>query len=921
MRNYLITLLLSLGWMAIYAQSGDSYFENKDYYNAARYYEDEVANDPSKYFNLAKSYYALDQYEKSASAMEKYKDEYSDADILYARKFIELLRRDDDDIELRAITSVNSTNSEIIPVISKDGKRLYFSGEDRQGGVGGWDLYYADQNTDGTWATPVNFEVFNTKSHEGVMGVNSEQDVMILFGNYPGSFGDGDLFYSVKEDETWSFPCNLGGTVNTEHWESQASLSASGKYIVFVSDRPGGQGSYDLYVTSLSSEGWSTPINLKGINTTALEASPFLAGDDETLYFSSSGHFSVGGEDLFVSKRLDDSWENWSEPVNMGKGINTLNSDRYLAVPSTGTRGYIAAQNKFGTNENEDLYEFILPPRLRPETLINVKGIVTNEDAKGVPVIIRYFDQESGDELGLAVSSAEDGSYALSLPAFKKYDVIVDMKGYLYYDTELDLIDLSQYYPAKSFKEIVGTRFNDLKQSEGNFQGFTEDFGNYLALDRTGDMQQNFDDLLKLTTKYDLESETVRKLLQEAKYAYLLELEKQREVTQDHEVNEIQVGATFNVENLFFDFGKATLREESKQELDRLYDIMDKSEIVVEFGGHSDNVGTDETNLQLSQARVSSVKSYLVDKGIDSRRITAVGYGETQPIADNATEGGRQKNRRVELKITSLSLEREGQDEITGDESVTGVNADLGALAELKDEIDIKAMFREAALKGGLPAGSDCGKNIDDLYVSNDNTTYLGNRTNSGSKTRNRISAEKLDKSNYVFKGFNAHIQNYGFDNIDGTSWGVGARFMNDELREIYGNFYFANPDGIDGMANLGILYAVQLYDIFNIPINIHFGADALGFKPAQNDDPERPDPRWFLNIPVGLRYVHNINDIYIGPEVFYNINVLKSDAFTESPGYFSLGVNARWKLFHGGVFLNSGNVVNFLGVRAGVSF
>ncbi|MDW3194556.1 MAG: OmpA family protein [Cytophagales bacterium] len=923
MKHYIFTAcIMLLGLTFAAAQDGNSYFENKDYYNAARYYESEVRNDASKYLNLSKSYFALKEFDKAISAMEKYKDEYSGADIIYARKYIELLKRQDEDIELRSIDNINTDKLEYYPVVSKDGSRLYFTGSDRDDGKGGEDLFYTNRLDDGNWGNPINFDVLNTTTHEGLLGINADQDVVILFGNYPGSFGGGDLFYSVKEEETWTFPCNLGGSVNTDDWEAQASLSGSGKYLLFVSDRAGGKGGTDLYMTTIGSEGWSVPINLSGINTPEGEYSPYLAADDETLYFSSSGYFSFGSQDLFVTRRLDDTWENWSEPINMGKEINTLDSDRYLAIPSSGTRGYIGAYDQTSITKNRNIYEFILPPSLRPETFINVKGTVVNEKAKGVPVIIRYYDHETKEEVGLTVSDENDGSYALSLPAYKRYDVIVDMKGYLYYDTDLDLNDLSKYYPIRSFEEIVGDKFAQLQTSESNYKAFNRSFNVHLSATTEGDMLQNFDDFIKLTDSYDLESEKVRQLLREAKYAYLLELENQRTITQDHEVQAIEVGASFNVDNLFFDFGKATLREESKTELNHLYDIMEKSEIVIEFGGHTDNVGSDEANQQLSQARVNSVRNYLIEKGINGQRIDAVGYGETLPVASNETEEGRQKNRRVELKITSLRLQREGQDEITGDEDISALKEDLGALALIKEEIDLKSLFKEAAQKGGLPDGSDCGRSIDELYTDG-NVVVRDEDDDDGSAGLNLKmggNAEKLDKSNYIFKGFNAHVQNFGFENSDQGSLGVGARLMNDKLRELYGNFYLVNPDGISGMANVGILYAIQLYDIVNLPINFHFGGDALAYAPEQGDSPEKPDPQWFVNVPVGLRYVHSFNDLKVGPELFYHINVLKSDGITDTPGHFRLGVNARWKLFHGGLFLNSGKFVNYAGFRAGIS-
>ncbi|MEQ9302573.1 MAG: hypothetical protein RJQ14_01555, partial [Marinoscillum sp.] len=365
-------LILSI---SLVAQNGDSYFESQDYYNATRYYEVEVKTDPSKHLSLAKSYFALKQFDKSISALNNYKTKYSSADFSLANQWLELLKRDDDEIEMRPIDVLNSNKYEIIPQITKDGQKLYFVSSERSDGKGGDDIYYSDRLPDGGWSKPQNFEVFNTKSHEGVLAISADQNVVILFGNYPGSFGNGDLFYSIKVDGSWTYPCNLGGTINTENWEAQANLSADGRFLLFASDR---EGDTDLYVTELTPEdGWTTPKNLgKTINTSGTDLSPFLAADGKTLYFASTGHFGFGERDMFVSQRLDDSWTNWSKPVNLGRYINTLKDDNYLTIPESGTKAYMVGLGGIETGGSKDIFEFILPPSMRPEALFHVHGTV-----------------------------------------------------------------------------------------------------------------------------------------------------------------------------------------------------------------------------------------------------------------------------------------------------------------------------------------------------------------------------------------------------------------------------------------------------------------------------------------------------------------------------------------------------------------
>lgn len=219
MKIFLLTAAFLTGVFA-YAQDGNSYFENKDYYNATRYYEIEVKKDPSKYLNLGKSYFALKQFDKAIKAIENYKKEYSGADISYANQFIELLKRDDEEVELRSIETLNTTSNEYSPLISKDGEVLYFVGYDNPGGKGGEDIFYSERRNDGSWGEPKPFNAFNTNSHETLKAISADNNAVILFGNYPGSFGGGDLFYSINVDGSWTFPCNLGGDINTGKWES-----------------------------------------------------------------------------------------------------------------------------------------------------------------------------------------------------------------------------------------------------------------------------------------------------------------------------------------------------------------------------------------------------------------------------------------------------------------------------------------------------------------------------------------------------------------------------------------------------------------------------------------------------------------------------------------------------------------------------
>ncbi len=924
MKPYLIYSLVFLLGISVYAQDGDSYFNDEDYYNASRYYEIEAKSNPSKYLNLAKSYFALKQFDKALKALDSYKSKYSSADITLANQWIELLRRDDDEVEMRPVDAINTNGNEYSPLISKDGQVLYFVGYDRDGGKGGEDIFYSEKQPDGSWGTPKPWDVFNTDSHETLKAISADNNAVILFGNYPGSFGSGDLFYSINVDGSWSYPCNLGGAINTDNWESLANLSSDGRYMFFTSDRPGGMGGSDIYLSELTDDGWTTPINLGStINTAEDDRYPFLAADGKTLYFSSQGHFGFGGDDLFVSKRLDDTWTNWSKPVNMGKYINTLSGDTYFSIPESGSRGYMVGFGGIETNGSKDIFEFILPPSIRPEALFHVKGTVLDENDSAAAVVIRYIDLEDGKEVAKTISSSEDGSYAVSIPSFRKYEVIIDNKGFLYYSTILDLTDPSQYFKKKTFAEVLEADYDLLVESQKRMDYNTMKYNQLLDAGTEVDKLENFEKMIGLASDYDKEAFEMDRILRNARYDYLSELENQREVVQDHDVTRIKVGAKFEVKNIFFDFGKATLTASSKEELDKLFDIMNRSEIVVEFGGHTDNVGSDEANQALSQQRVNSVKTYLVDKGIDERRIAAVGYGETQPVADNETDEGRAKNRRVELKITSLRLQREGSDEIDEDAEYDGLKEESLLVAGNSVQVDLLEKFRMAAEKGGLPSGSECGKDIDD----DDTDTYVAPK----SKNTNNYNFGDYDFSsnaiggydNYIFKRFNPYVLTYGTAPYGGSQ-GVGVAFVRkSNLREFHVSYMLNNPDVYDWAAQGQILWAITS----GSPFHLHYGVE-LGMVSGKFSD-DNPnvgdyDGYAYINIPVGARYIFDVAGIKFGPEFMYHFQAAASDQVEDVHGakskYWRLGVNARWKMFQGGLFLNNGDFVDYFGLRAGIS-
>ncbi len=897
MRTTLIFLLI-LNVTLVFGQSAKELFDKGNYAGAATAYSRAANSSPGNYLGLATSYIALKEFDKAIEALQNYRTKYSSANKNYANKMIALLEREDDIVKIENLgTNINTSKGEAFPRISQDGKTLYFIAWDRTDGAGGSDSWYSLRNQDGSWGKGKSIgSPLNTSSHDGLLAISGDDNVAIFFGNYQGSFGSGDLFYTVRQENNWSEPCNLGAAINSEEWESMANLAPDGKTLFFTSGRDGGIGDEDIYVTTLTSSGWSKPTNLGStINTTKKEKYPFLSADGKTLYFSSDGHVGFGGQDLFYSKKLGDSWTSWSEPVNMGKYINTLENDQDLTIPASGVRGYMVKNNMPDGQGGTDIYSFVLPYEMRPEPVFQVYGTVQDDKGNPVAAVIRYQDLDTNEEIAKATSNKSDGLYKIALPAHRRYAITIDMKGYLYYSDLLDLRNPDALLEQQTMHQLLSKEIQNIRNSQSRFSELNGKL-NTLLQKNSNKIADAFLEYQKLSTQYRDNSRNFNLYIKRAKMEWLSSEDDQRELRKDYILQPIKVGAKLELKNVYFDFGKATLRPESKSEINKLYDLMNRAGISVEIGGHTDNVGSDQTNLKLSQSRVDEVKKYLVQKGMSPSRVSAVGYGEKHPIKTNDTDAERQANRRVEMKITSIQ-QREGTDEV-------------------KEEIkyDMLALLRHAAVVGGLPEDSPCSNK-----VTSTNTKSSKKQAKEKPSQLVIYDTEEIELDNNIYDSWNLHVLNYGLKDAD-ASLGVGFTTVDEDLDEYHLEYYFDNPKGFSFMAGGGALYTVQLNDIFNVNINALFGIDGQIYAVEVGN---KDEGRFLANIPLGLRYIHSVSDLILGYDAIYNINVAKSEEIPNSlsPSNFRVGANVRWNFLQGGLFLNSGDLVDYFGFRAGFTF
>ena len=485
-----------------------------------------------------------------------------------------------DELNAKMDKSANTSYSEITPVISPDGKTLYFIRADHpkntKGSLNSQDIWVADVSNGLENATATKLGApFNTETYNSVAGVSPDENTMMVKGYFKnGIFTKRGYSFTYRTATGWSTPVGI----DIKEYENMALgayvgayWSQDGKHILLSMSENASDDNQDLYVTHLEKDGtWSKPKSLgKTLNTEGDEHSAFLASDGKTLYFSSNREGGLGNNDIWLSKRLDDTWTNWSEPENLGAEINTSEWDAYYTIDASGQWAYMASSKN--SKGREDIVRIKVKEEKQPDPVVLVVGKVLNAKTnQPIEATIAYNGLIDGVNYGYARTNPATGEYKIVLPYGKNYDFSANASNFIGVSDNLDLTGVGEY-----------------KEIERNL--------------------------------------------------YLVPIE---------------VGSTVRLNNIFFETGSATLKTESYSELNRVLEFMTNNpKVKIELGGHTDNVGSDDANMKLSQNRVNSVLKYLTEKGISADRMVAKGYGESKPIDTNDTDEGRQKNRRVEFII------------------------------------------------------------------------------------------------------------------------------------------------------------------------------------------------------------------------------------------------------------------------------
>ncbi len=347
---------------------------------------------------------------------------------------------------------VNSEYYELGPVISADGKKLFFTRDKHRDNIGSeknQDVWMSLASSDGTFGTATNIgSPVNNGTNNFIIGSTQDANTIYLGNIYlaSGEMGKG-ISKSEFSGSEWSFPekIEVEDYYNNNPNASYA-FSANGKTMILAVERDDAFGQTDLYASFLQTSGrWSEPINLGSqLNTASGEVSPFLAADGVSLYFSSGGFPGYGKNDMFMTRRLDSTWQNWSEPLNLGSSINTAGWDAYYTVTASGEWAYFVSNSD--ANQKEDIFRIRLQKAVKPLDVVIIHGKVLNSKTKSpLKASILYETLSDGKNAGVANSNEQTGEYTISLPAGQAYGFLAQAKGFASVNENIDLSKLDSF--------------------------------------------------------------------------------------------------------------------------------------------------------------------------------------------------------------------------------------------------------------------------------------------------------------------------------------------------------------------------------------------------------------------------------------------------------------------------------------------
>lgn len=467
----------------------------------------------------------------------------------------------------------------------------------------------------------------NSDGYEYINSVSTDEELLLL--TRKGiSQGDHESFYhSRKTDGKWRLALEMEPPVNSPGNQGALCLSPDGMLLFMTCcSRRDSYGSCDLYVSRRRGQEWSEPLNLgEVVNSTAWDSQPCLSADGKSLYFVSTRRGGFGGSDIWVSQI--DATGNWGTPVNLGDTINTSANEMAPYMHQDGRTLYFSSAGHPGMG-GADLFMSRLSQQGTWSKPLNL-GYPVNTRNDEINLVIN-----AGGEAAY-ISSAKEGGYGntdiyrFELPGEVRPSKVSYVKGKVYDVNDLHPLSASLELIDMESGKVVVTSLSDV--TDGTFLMS-------LPVDKDYALNVSCRGYLFYSMNFSIsDGRDINNPLQ-----------------LDIPMHPLVVGEKVILRNIFFDTDKFVLKQESTAELDKLVDFMKRNPAMkIEIGGHTDNVGTDVHNIELSQKRADAVYTYLVSKGIEKERLSAKGYGKSVPVDTNDTPSGRANNRRTEFKVVS----------------------------------------------------------------------------------------------------------------------------------------------------------------------------------------------------------------------------------------------------------------------------
>ncbi|MDG2227214.1 MAG: OmpA family protein [Flavobacteriales bacterium] len=564
---------------------------------------------------------------------------------------------------------LNTEYSEYRPKVNAEETFLYFTSRRKgesdlldESGKYFEDIYYSVKQK-GEWTKPVRMsDSINTDSHDACLYLSPDGQMMYVYQFEGVADAGGSIYESRLIGREWTKPEKLIADINSRYWETDASLNTSGNIIFFTSDRPGGNGedNRDIWMMKkLPTGAWAKIQPLPAsINTPYDEESPYLHPDGKTLYFSSKGHNSMGGYDVFSTELLEDG--TWGEVTNLGYPVNTTGDDVFYFPSVDGKRAYFSSYREGGQGE-QDMYMLTYDPGAPVQgnapALAIYKGVSKYQDGSVIKdLLIRIVDVNTGETHGEYRSNEETGRFLFVLEAGKTYEInyesnddvvievirvdengvvtkikeVTEIDGVLVVRdvTEEDILDLSAVDVTESNVAETNSTTVDVAESNATNTDVTE----------TNSTTADIAETNATTTDAPAESHEV--------------------LTQTEVNNTLNTGGALAINSVMFVYDQVKLVEESQSELNKIVSYMNEyKDAKLVINGHTDSRGEASYNYWLSSARANKIRNYLRKAGVSYSRMETHGYGESKPIADNQNSdgsdnpSGRQKNRRVEFIV------------------------------------------------------------------------------------------------------------------------------------------------------------------------------------------------------------------------------------------------------------------------------